>query len=386
MLLAVVLLMALPTYTFADVTGARRYPVIFVPGIGGTELYNHNELVWVNTWRLAGSHLPIFNLLNMNWLLPLRLAADGATPYYNSDQIRTGDIMRHNLTNVYGGMLSSLRTAGYTEGKDLFVLPYDWRLDLAVASAILSDQVDRVLAKTGAAQVVLVSHSMGGLVARDYVVKGGAPRVKATIAMATPWLGSPMAYRALEYGWDMGLKLPGTKWSALAPKDVKLLSQNYPAVYTLAPGRHYWDWYPMGYLTRGGRALNYDETVERALSAHNRSLAQQAPQHQERLLDGNNHGVMQFILAGTGRQTVEAFTETKDWFGFTRKSERFTDGDEVVPLRSADLGLGVNRDAAERLIGRVEAVAYAREGHTFFTGSSEVQDRVKQWLREIEAR
>ena len=375
MLLAAVLLVSIPAYATAAETKPHRYPVIFIPGIGGTELYNREELVWVNTWRLLGSQVPVLNLFNLNWLLPLRLKADGSTPYYSGHQIRTGGILRTGQTNVYGDMLDALAEHGYTENKDLFLFPYDWRRDLTETAGRLQTKVDAVLRQTGADKVVLVSHSLGGMIARDYIVRGGAAKVKATVSMATPYLGSPMAYRALEYGWDMGLKLPGTKWSALAPKDVKLLTQNYPSVYALAPGKAYWGAYPSGYLTRSGKALSHSETVQQGIRPHNPALTDKAVNYSDRLLDGSNHGVMQFVLAGKGKQTVVGFTETRDWLGFTHKTERYTDGDEIVPLKSAVPGAA---------IGPVEETAYASEAHTFFTRSPEVQQKVSAWLFKIE--
>lgn len=370
----------------ANAQSTTRTPVVFVPGIAGTELYNGNELVWVNAWRLLGSQVPILNLFQMSWLLPLRLAADGAAPYYSASQIRPGDLMRNNLTDIYGGMLATLRKDGYAEGRDLFLFPYDWRQDLTTAADQLGRKVDQVLNQTGASQVILVSHSMGGLVARDFVVRAGAAKVKATISLATPWLGAPMAYRALEYGWDMGLKLPGTRWSALAPKDVKLLAQNYPSVYELAPARQYFDLYPQGYLSRNGRKLAYTEAVTQGLAPHNGALAGRGAGYYDRLLDGSNHGVLQFVLAGRGRQTLGGIAERKDWLGMTHKTEQMTDGDEVVPVYSADLGNSQVPGRAEHYLGRVEAIAYANEPHTFFTGSPAVQAQVADWLHWLNTR
>lgn len=367
----------------AHAANAARTPVVFVPGIAGTELYNENELVWVNTWRLLGTQIPIVNLFQMTWLLPLRLAADGASPYYNTSRIRTGDVMRRSLTNVYGGMLAALKQDGYVEGKDLFVFPYDWRQDLSRTADQLGAEVDRVLARTNTDKVVLISHSMGGLIARDYVVRGGAAKVEATISMATPWLGAPMAYRALEYGWDMGLKVPGTKWSALAPKDVKLLVQNYPSVYALAPARQYFDLYPEGYLTRSGRVLSYADSTMRGLAPHNEYLTSRTAGYYDRILDGSSHGVRQFVVAGRGRQTLTGIIERKDWLGVTHKTERMADGDEVVPAYSADLGYGQDPARAERYLGDLEAVSYANEPHIFFTGAPDVQATVRQWLRAL---
>lgn len=360
-------------------------PVILIPGLAGSELYNKNELVWLNSWRLVGSHLPIFDLFNMGWLMPLRLAKDGVAPYNSSHEIRVGDVMRHHATDAYSGMVKALKGRGYSEGHDLRLFPYDWRKDPTQAADQLGRLVDRTLAETGAPQVILIGHSQGGLIARDYVVRGGAPKVKATISLATPWLGAPMAYRAVEYGWDLGLKLPGTKWSALGPKDVKLLVKNYPSVYALAPGPAYFEWYG-AYLIRGGKALNHAQTLDQAMAPHNRALALQGAAYQKRLLNGNDHGVMQFLMAGSGRSTLVRLTERTDWLGAKHKVEHSADGDEVVPLHSADLGFRKDPARAERSIGKITDVVYVKAPHTLFAQAPVVHETVLGWLEIIHGR
>lgn len=364
----------------------ERYPVILLPGIAGSELYNGTELVWINVMRLIGRQLPIFSFLNMGWLLPLRLAEDGLSPYSANYRVRVGDVLRHGVTDGYSGLIRALRTQGYVEGDDLRLMPYDWRKEPGLAAEQLGQLVDRTLAETGASQVVLIGHSLGGLIARDYVVRGGAPKVKATIALATPWFGVPVAYRALAYGWDFGIRIPGTGWSALAPADVKRLAQNFPSVYALAPGKAWFDWQPEGYLSRDGRQFPFKQSLEEGLGAHNRALALRAPAYQERLLDGRDHGVMQFVFAGTGRRTIIGLDEQRSSSGALRMTERYGDGDEMVPLVSADLGYHLDEKRAERYIGKVVSVAYVNQPHILFAQSPAVHDVVLAWLDVIHGR
>lgn len=57
----------------------------------------------------------------------------------------------------------------------------------------LSDRVDRVLAQTGASQVDLVGHSMGGALAAAYVVDhAAADKVRRIVSLGTPWDGTDM--------------------------------------------------------------------------------------------------------------------------------------------------------------------------------------------------
>ena len=59
---------------------------------------------------------------------------------------------------------------GYEMDSTLFAVPYDWRMDLDDAvERYLIKAIDHAREKTGAEQVRIVAHSMGGLLVRDYI-------------------------------------------------------------------------------------------------------------------------------------------------------------------------------------------------------------------------
>lgn len=63
--------------------------------------------------------------------------------------------------------------------------------DLRLASRILADKVDEVLAAEETDRVALVGHSMGGLIARHYIrFLGGAKRVAHLSCLGTPHHGT----------------------------------------------------------------------------------------------------------------------------------------------------------------------------------------------------
>ncbi|WP_033217899.1 alpha/beta fold hydrolase [Kitasatospora phosalacinea] len=73
---------------------------------------------------------------------------------------------------------------GYSSG-DLFAYQYDWSQSNAVSAAGLAAYVRQVLASTGAHQVDIVNHSMGGLVSDWYVKRlGGQPYVRHLASIA----------------------------------------------------------------------------------------------------------------------------------------------------------------------------------------------------------
>ena len=63
--------------------------------------------------------------------------------------------------------------------------------DIRKTAAHLGRKIDSLLAQTGAPRVDIVAHSMGGLVALDYLKHhGGAPRVRRLILLGTPVQGT----------------------------------------------------------------------------------------------------------------------------------------------------------------------------------------------------
>jgi triacylglycerol esterase/lipase EstA (alpha/beta hydrolase family) len=57
-------------------------------------------------------------------------------------------------------------------------------------AAELHDEIERICAGTGAPQVVLVCHSMGGLAARSYLARHGPARVRRLVTIASPHAGT----------------------------------------------------------------------------------------------------------------------------------------------------------------------------------------------------
>jgi len=76
----------------------------------------------------------------------------------------------------------------------------------------VSRRIEDVCAASGAAQAILVGHSMGGLVSRAYLRRHGAARVAKLITLGSPHRGSMLAKLGLgENGRQM---VPGSAWLA----------------------------------------------------------------------------------------------------------------------------------------------------------------------------
>jgi triacylglycerol lipase len=74
----------------------------------------------------------------------------------------------------------------------------------------LAQRIEEVCAATGAEQVVLVAHSMGGLVCRSYLARHGSGRVERLITLASPHSGSELA--RIGIGQNAREMEPGSRW------------------------------------------------------------------------------------------------------------------------------------------------------------------------------
>lgn len=63
--------------------------------------------------------------------------------------------------------------------------------DIRASSRFIAGKVESLMTQTGVSQVDIVAHSMGGLVALDYLKRGGgAPHVRRLVLMGTPVRGT----------------------------------------------------------------------------------------------------------------------------------------------------------------------------------------------------
>jgi pimeloyl-ACP methyl ester carboxylesterase len=245
-------------------------PIVFIPGVSGSILeansafsyeipdgtifdFYPGEVLW-----LDGAHTILILLLDQYSHLfdPLFLEPDGRNPARDPDgrtpDIRVGDILwevdmrdytiddlgaEDLYLDIYQGIRQYLLSLGYVEGETLFYFPYDWRKDLTPTADMLDEVINSALAASGKDKVVLIAHSMGGLVARNYLINKGTSKVDQVITIGTPYLGSPKVAKVLELGdnWAIAVPYLESLGFQLDPLEVKNMSQNFGAAYELVP-------------------------------------------------------------------------------------------------------------------------------------------------------
>ena len=211
-----------------------RDVVVLLPGITGSVLANAGgKEVWSPSagavWRAIASF--------GGSIEDLILAASGdpggvTAPRLMPDiTIVPGLIKIDGYTHIERYLVEQL---GLTPGKNYFPFPYDWRLDNRVAARQLEaralDWLSKWRSSSGAAdaRLVLIGHSMGGLVARYFLeCLGGWQHTRTLITLGTPHRGSLNGVDFLVHGMKKGIGPLGL--------DLGPLLRSYPSVYQLLP-------------------------------------------------------------------------------------------------------------------------------------------------------
>jgi pimeloyl-ACP methyl ester carboxylesterase len=242
-------------------------PIIIVPGLMGTRLVDpaSGRKIWdplpsrgrgfaARVARLADPTplAPDPTLDNIPMFYPRVTSAEAA-------RARTIPGFANLIYEFYGRLaldltgpaFQRLATTRIGGAPRVYVCGYDWRRSNALSAHTLQRVVETALAQTGARQVILVAHSMGGLVSRCFCRfgrVGGRPAeqaVAALVLLASPTHGAPQAYRQLKLGLDP-VGRPGADgimgallWDAVVAGRHRDLIRSFQSVFELLPTAHF---------------------------------------------------------------------------------------------------------------------------------------------------
>jgi len=100
----------------------------------------------------------------------------------------------------YEGIISTLKAIGYTE-EDVFLFPYDWRKSVEETAGDLDVFLEqKVLLNHANKKVILIGHSLEGLVGRIWAQKYQKDSLNRLITVGTPHQGVAQVYKPLESG------------------------------------------------------------------------------------------------------------------------------------------------------------------------------------------
>lgn len=335
---------------------ASKVPVVLIHGIGGSDLRQPSKAL-LSDGGFPNDVLKGFAGSPQN----LQFTSDGKP---RSDT-KSKNIVAAGFYDVPGRDITDLskylvKERNYELKTSLFEFAYDFRYSVLHNAVKLGEFIDQIKDETKAAQVDIVGHSMGGMIAKAYLLKTeNAANVRELIFVGTPHLGAPKALKALRYGDDLDVILiDGCK--------LKRAAHNFPAMYNLLPGRRYFEVAKSGYFyddddldknnIRG--LLNFEQTLfnlkngietkcllnrevdvmkgdEAMLTdrLNSKMVDRDVVQFHE-LLDGwkKPEGVKVFNIVGYGVSTIENIREKEGKITFNETTE----GDGTVPLWSAE--------------------------------------------------
>lgn len=184
--------------------------IVIIPGILGSSLETTSGTkVWLN----------IFNYSKM------ALTETGTSVY----SIQSANYDNYGANNTYKTLYNSLNNA-YGSTFDVIFFDYDFRLSNTTAATQLATELSSYT------EVVLIAHSMGGLVASKFLANSSANRSKTTtlITLGTPYVGAAKCIDVMETGDMIGVNILGLTIS-LFKNTIKDMSKNCYAAYQLLP-------------------------------------------------------------------------------------------------------------------------------------------------------
>lgn len=209
--------------------------VVLLPGITGSVLKKDGKVVWGFSAATIGKAL---FTLGGSMRRALALPHDDPAVDDLGDGVVAAALMPdlHLLPGIwkidgYTKVAEALQANfEVTEGENFFPFPYDWRRDNRVAARQLARAARgwlnawRQSSGNANARLILIGHSMGGLVSRYFLeCLEGWKDTKALVTFGTPYRGSLNALDGLANGLKKG------------PLDLSELARQLTALYQLLP-------------------------------------------------------------------------------------------------------------------------------------------------------
>jgi pimeloyl-ACP methyl ester carboxylesterase len=229
-----------------------RRLVVVVPGIGGSVLADgKGRPVWgdarrrvvqllADPGRLSLAEAPVLHPIGL-------MPKSGYLPPF---RLHGYDGLVRGLRNGLGGRralrvdTATPTVAGYRRdlSADVVLFPYDFRYGVRAAGERLAAEfavrVEGLSARDRARSVIVIGHSMGGLVARHWAcLPGQAALCRAVVTVGTPHLGAPKALDWVVNGAAFGPG-PVSAWTAGLLEEATAVMRGWQAMFDLLPTYH----------------------------------------------------------------------------------------------------------------------------------------------------
>jgi pimeloyl-ACP methyl ester carboxylesterase len=360
-----------------DMPISMRDMVVVLPGITGSMLQKNGK----DVWALTGQALSRFLRTRGRELRELRIASnDDFTADDLDDGIRATAIMpdAHIVPGLwkvdgYGTLTHFLRQEfAFEQGRNYFELPYDWRRDNRVAARKLEHLIAaklpawRDFSGNHHAKVILVAHSMGGLISRYYLeIAEGWKNCRALITFGTPYRGSVKSLNFLANGHSVaGVALTEILRSCTS---VYQLLPTYEVVQVDGGETvHVTDLKDMSGLdpARAAEARAFHQKMNDAIEAHQK-------------LEAYRRDLTVWPIVGTDQPTLQSATLSQ---GKLTVSKNLPAG--VNPLLGFGDGTVPMASAIPLEMSKAFTMPFHAEVHGSLQNNRQVLRSLREWLRQ----
>lgn len=285
-----------------------RSPVVFVPGMMGSELWVGDTRIWPNL-KLLFKQPDLFAYPGDTGVVPRGIL---------QEVVIVPNLIKLEQYSRLGDYL--VQDLGYERGKDFFEFAYDWRQDIRQSARQLAQFIEKLNTR---APIKLIGHSLGTLVSRYYVERlGGKDKVERLILMGGPHLGTPVGVTNIMFG-------PNVLPFGLLGETLRHVVATFPAAYQILPV------YDCG-KDQFNRPFNFMKDNS-WLTDKQKPLWEMAREFKKEL--GTQTSVPTSCIFGYGQKTVDEIKFHRDSDGSFKNSTQVSkpNGDGSVPQNSAVL-------------------------------------------------
>ena len=220
--------------------GTRVVPIIVLPGIMGTRLsFDGGETEW-------DPDSPVTRMAK--WTLMTAQQKARLLNFETPASIIDEDVGRGWTTvakSFYRDFLTAMDGKKFLKNvaTPVYAVGFDWRQSNADSGTYLATKVSRILEIEKANQAIVITHSMGGLVARSAIkqTRGLSDKILGVIHIAQPVAGAVVLYRRIFTGalpgWDGDENL--TQILGKTTYEFMIPLSGIPGVFELLPTQQY---------------------------------------------------------------------------------------------------------------------------------------------------
>lgn len=215
-------------------------PVIFIPGIMGSRLYDQEgDLVWVE-YSLKLTKLGEMMRIQ-NPLFVKNNEKDLAALSEDEREYGAMGAFEYPYKKIIDRLCAEFPKRG------VYFFSYDFRQSKKDTAKLLDQQIRRTLHAAGASGADLIAHSLGGLIVSAYLGMFGSDTVGKIMTLATPYEGTPDIINTALTG-ELTY-IPGGLFDAVT-KITRDVRTSFPSGSDLIPTMEYFSRHPMYHYTK----------------------------------------------------------------------------------------------------------------------------------------